>query len=136
MLIGRICLSAIFILSGLGKFVDYPTTAAYMASKGMTLIPVFLYGAGLIELIGGLSILLGFMARWGAALLMVYLIPVTFIFHSFWNVSVPAMATIEMIMFMKNLAIFGGLWFVISCGAGGCSCDACSCKKTAELKRP
>ena len=130
MLIGRICLSAIFILSGIGKFVDYQSTAGYMAAKGMTMVPVFLYAAALIELIGGLSLLLGFKARCGAALLMLYLIPVTVIFHDFWNVSDAAMAKIEMIMFMKNLAIFGGLWFAISCGAGGCSCDAGCCKKS------
>ncbi len=130
MLLGRICLSAIFILSGVGKFLDLQGTSAYMEAKGLPFVSVLLIAAALVELLGGLSLLLGYKARCGASLLMIYLIPVTLIFHDFWNVSDAAMAKIQMIMFMKNLAIFGGLWYAISCGAGSCACDSCGCKKS------
>lgn len=129
MLLGRILLSIIFIVSGIGMFMDYQGTAGYMASKGMTMIPLFLYAAALIQIIGGLSILLGYKARYGAVLLIIFLIPVSVIFHDFWNISDAAMGKMQMILFMHNLAIFGGLLYIISCGAGGWSCDRC-CKKT------
>ncbi len=129
MLLGRICLSAIFILAGVGKFMDYEGTAVYMASKGFTMIPLFLYAAAIVEIVGGLSLLLGVKIRWGAILLLLYLICITVIFHDFWNVAEPMARKMQMINFMKNLAIFGGLLYVVSCGAGGWACDACCRKK-------
>lgn len=129
MLLGRICLSAIFILAGVGKFMDFHGTAEYMASKGLTMIPVFLYAAAILEIVGGLSLLLGLKVRWGATILMLFVVSATVIFHDFWNVTDPILQKLQMIMFMKNLAILGGLLYVVSCGAGGCACDACCCKK-------
>jgi len=133
MLIGRICLSTIFILAGVGKFMDPAGTSAYMAAKGMTMVPFFLYAAALVEICGGLSLLLGFKARWGGLLLLLFLIPVTYIFHDFWN-SDPAGKQEQMIMFLKNLAIFGGLFYVFSTGAGPLAFDAWCCK--GERKSP
>ncbi len=132
LLLGRICLSAIFILSGVGKFMAYDQTASYMAAKGITFIPFFLVAAALVELIGGLSLLFGCKIRWGATLLLLYLIPVTVLFHDFWSQTDPATEKLQMIMFMKNLAIMGGLWYAIVCGGGRLSCDACCHKKAAE----
>ncbi len=133
MLLGRICISAIFIMAGVHKFMDSAGTAAYMASKGMTMVPLFLYGSAIVEILGGLSVLVGYKIRWGAILLLLYLIPTTLIFHDFWNAT--EMKEIQMAMFFKNLAIFGGLLFVISCGAGGCSCDACVCCSKGETPK-
>ena len=65
-LLGRILLSLIFILSGLGKIDDWSGTAGSMAAKGMVAVPFFLTTAILFELGGGLSVLLGFKARLGA----------------------------------------------------------------------
>jgi putative oxidoreductase len=133
-LIGRIGLSAIFILAGIGKFMDYSSTAAYMASKGMPVIPFFLYAAAIVEFLGGLGLLLGFKTRYCAAILALFLIPTTFIFHDFWNVE-GVTRHLQMAMFMKNLAIFGGLFYVIGCGAGRFSVDACCCKKNLECQK-
>lgn len=133
MLLGRICLSAIFILAAIGKLMDYEGTAQYMASKGLTMIPVFLYGAAIVELIGGLMILFGFKARIGAVILLLYLIPTTLIFHDFWNVSDAIMRQIQMIMFLKNLAIFGGLLYIICAGPGKVAfCSRC-CTENPKL---
>lgn len=124
--LGRLFISLIFILAGIGKLLNYDQTAQYMASKGMTMIPLFLIAAAVIELLGGLSLLLGFKTRVGATLLLLFLIPVTIIFHDFWNLQ-GAEQHAMLIEFMKNLAIFGGLFYVLSVGPGRWSLDALCC---------
>jgi len=121
-LLGRILLALIFLVSGLGKIFDWQGTAGYMASKGMPLIPFFLLGAILLELAGGLAVLLGFKARIGAVLLIVFLIPATLIFHNFWTLT-GMERQIQMVMFLKNLAIMGGLLLVVGLGPGPLSLD-------------
>lgn len=128
MFIGRVCISIIFLLSGIGKFMDPESTSQYMAAKGMVMIPFFLYSAAIIEIIGALSLLLGFKARIGALLLILFLIPVTVIMHDFWNVDI-ASRNLQQILFLKNISILGGLLYVASSGAGNFSLDACCCKK-------
>jgi len=123
-IVGRILLSLIFVISGLGKIGGWKQTAGYMASKGMPIVPLFLVGAIVIEIVGGLSVLLGIKARIGAAALFVFLIPTTLIFHNFWAYEGMVHQT-QMIMFMKNLAIMGGLILVIGFGAGSLSIDSC-----------
>lgn len=125
LLIGRICIAVIFLLSGYGKIVGFDGTAHFMAAKGMTMVPFFLTVALIVEIIGGLSVLLGWKARWGAALLFLYLIPVTFIMHDFWNADA-AGKMMQQINFLKNLAIEGGLLYVATIGAGSWSFDGCS----------
>lgn len=129
--IARLCLAGIFIFAGAGKLIFFDQTATYMASKGFTAIPLFLVGAALLELIGGLSLILGYKAKFGAALLLLFLIPTTFIFHDFWNAT-GADQAIQQIMFLKNLAIFGGLLYVFCDGPGSFAVDACCRTKTPE----
>lgn len=124
--VGRICISIIFLLAASDKLLDYSGTASYMASKGFTMIPFFLYGAALVELVGGLSILLGYKSRIGAILLLLYLIPVSYLFHDFWNAEAAARG-IQQAMFFKNLAIFGGLLYVLGSGPGAISFDRFCC---------
>ena len=123
-LCARILLSLIFLLSGFGKIGDWSGTASYMAAKGMVAVPFFLIMAILFELGGGLSVLLGFKARWGAVALIVFLIPATLIFHNFWAFT-GAEQRMQMINFLKNLAIMGGLLLVALRGAGRPGMDAC-----------
>jgi putative oxidoreductase len=108
---GRVLLSIIFLLSGLGKIMDWNGTAQIMASQGLPLIPLLLAGAIVTELAGGLSVLLGWKARWGAWLLFLYLIPTTLIFHDFWAFNGTEMQT-QLVNFLKNLSIMGGLLLV------------------------
>ena len=115
--LGRVLLSAIFLMSGFGKVMDWSGTAGYMASHGMPAIPFLLFMAIVLELGGGLSVLLGFQARWGALALVVFLVPATLIFHAFWAVD-PAEARMQTINFLKNAAILGGLLMVIAHGPG------------------
>lgn len=116
-LLGRILLSVIFILSGIGKIGDWAGTASSMTAHGMRAVPIFLTMAIGLEIGGGLSVLLGFKARWGALALLCFLIPTTVIFHNFW-VFRGAEQHMQMINFLKNLAIMGGLLLLVLRGAG------------------
>jgi putative oxidoreductase len=121
-LLGRLLLCHIFLLSGFSKIMDWSGTAQQMAGKGMPMVPLFLAGAILCEILGGLSLLVGFRARLGALLLFLYLIPVTLVFHNFWAYD-GVEHKMQMINFMKNLAIMGGMALVIGFGAGSISID-------------
>lgn len=121
-LIGRFLLSFIFIFSGFGKVTGFAGTAAYMASKGMPMVPLFLVGAIIVELAGGLMLLVGYRTRLVAAVIFLFLIPTTLIFHNFWAAD-PAQYQAQLINFMKNLSIMGGMLYVLAFGAGGYSLD-------------
>lgn len=133
--IARLCIATIFIFAGAGKLIFFDQTHAYMASKGFTAIPLFLFGAALVELIGGLCLILGYKARFGAALLLLYLIPVSLIFHDFWNVTGEDRA-LQQMLFLKNLAIFGGLLYILCDGPGSLSLDSLWRKKQPEQQAP
>lgn len=136
--IARICLAAVFIGAGIDKFMSFDQTSAYMAAKGFPVVPLFLVGAALIEILGGLILVFGYRTRFGALILLLFLIPTTIIFHSFWNLT-GADQSMQQIMFFKNLAIFGGLLYVLCHGAGLFSIDHLSRKKTvtqAKMTEP
>lgn len=118
---GRILLSAIFVMSGVAKMTDWSGTANHMAAQGMTAIPFFLSMAILIEVGAGLGLLAGCGTRISAAAL--FLVPTTLVFHAFWTFE-GAERQMQMIQFMKNLAIMGGLLGYTAAGAGALSLDA------------
>jgi putative oxidoreductase len=122
-LIGRILISGIFIVSGIAKLVDTSGAAGYMTAVGIPYAPTLAVIAGLAELAGGVAILLGFLSRLGAIGLFLYLIPTTLIFHSFWRFDDPEAKT-QMVNFMKNLCIMGGLAMLYAFGPGRFSIDA------------
>jgi putative oxidoreductase len=127
-LVGRILLSAIFITSGFAKLSDPAGAVGYMNGVGIPNADILVYVAGSAELLGGLSLLVGFLARLGAFGLVLTLIPIQYYFHSFWNME-GAEAKTQMVQFMKNLAIMGGLLTVFAHGPGRYSLDA-------RLRRP
>jgi putative oxidoreductase len=94
-----------------------------MESKGFPVVPLFQIGAIGVELAGGLSILLGFKARWGAVLLFLYLIPVSLVFHDFWAYT-GMERNMQMAHFFKNVAIMGGMLLLTAFGPGGYSVDS------------
>lgn len=122
-LLGRIFLAIIFVLSGVSKFIEWDATAGYMASKGMTMVPFFLVSAAIVEVLMGIFLIIGFKTRFAATVLALFLIPTTLIFHDFWNLQ-GLDKTIQMIFFLKNLAIIGGLTYIIAFGAGCISVDS------------
>ena len=120
---GRVLLALMFILAGFGKFAALQGTAGYIASKGLPLPSVLALGAGVLELVGGIALAVGFKARWAALALAVFTLVASVIFHNYW--ALPAeQQMVQQLMFMKNIAITGGLLLVFSLGAGPASFDA------------
>ena len=122
-LLGRILLALIFIISGYGKITGYAGTAGFMASKGLPMVALLLPLTILVELGGGLLIALGWKARWAAAVVFLFLIPVTLVFHNPAGLDAAA-AQGQMIHLLKNLSIMGGMLGLFAFGPGGFSLDA------------
>ncbi len=120
-LLGRILYSAIFLMSAPGHFTA--ATIAYSAGKGVPMASISVPLSGAIALLGGLGILLGFKARYGAWLIVIFLVPVTFMIHDFWTVSDPMMRQMQQINFMKNLAMLGAALLIAHFGSGPLSVD-------------
>jgi len=122
-LLGRACLSVIFIFSGGCKIFYWSETALKMEAAEMEMVHIFLALAILFEIVGGLSLLLGFKTRFGVLMLVAFLIPTTLIFHNFWDLEDPLQQQQQAIMFMKNLSVLGGLFYVWAYGPGKLSLD-------------
>jgi putative oxidoreductase len=120
--LARLLFSAIFIMASFGHFS--PQMAAFAAQQGVPLASVLVPLSGIMSLAGGLSVLLGYHARIGAALLVLFLVPVTLAMHKFWTVADPMMHQMQMVMFMKNLGLLGGALLIGHFGAGPLSLDA------------
>ncbi|MDX1942818.1 MAG: DoxX family protein [Saprospiraceae bacterium] len=117
-LIGRILLSFIFLYDAYDSIFYFKATKVKMTAYGLTWNQDFLLIAAIFLLIlGGLFVLLGYRARFGAILLLLYWIPVTFIVHSYWNDPEPE-RRLQALLFSKNLAIIGGLLMVWANGTG------------------
>jgi putative oxidoreductase len=118
-LIGRVLLGLLFLVSGINKIADPQGTQQYMTMMGMTWMTTLFYiGAVAVELAGAISLMLGYRAKAGGWLLFLFLIPTTLIFHT--NFADPN----QMIHFLKNVAMMGGLLYVVRYGAGRYSMDA------------
>jgi putative oxidoreductase len=131
--LGRVALGLIFVLSAAGKLTGWQGTVAYAASKG---VPEFLLViAAALELLGSIGLIVGFKARWAAVALLVFLTPATLIFHNFW--AVPASERQgQMVHFLKNLSIAGGLLIVFARGAGAFSIDSIRSRTTSDPLQP
>lgn len=121
-LIGRTLLSLLFLISGL-TFHFSEQAIQYAQSQGVPAAELLVPLSGIIGIVGALSIILGFRAKWGAWLLVIFLIPVTLMMHNFWAVADPMQRQVQMIMFFKNLAMLGGALLVAYWGAGPISFD-------------
>jgi putative oxidoreductase len=122
LLAGRILFSLIFILSSFGHFKA--ETIGFAAAKGLPMASVLVPLSGVIELVGGLSILIGYRARIGAWLIVLFMIPVTLVFHQFWKATDPLAYQLDFVMFLKNLSMTGGALLLTYFGAGAMSIDA------------
>lgn len=122
LLVGRALMALIFIGSGFSKITGFADTAASMAGKGIPMVEVLLPLVILIELGGGLLLALGYKARFAALAIFLFLIPATLIFHDFWAVE-PEQFKMQLIQFQKNLAIMGGMLYVVCAGPGRMSLE-------------
>ena len=121
-LLGRVGLGLIFLLSGFGKITGFEGTAKYIAAGGLPLPAVAAALAIAVEVVGGAALIAGIKARWAALALIAFTAVATFVFHAFWAVP-EAQAYLQQIMFLKNVAIIGGLLFVVAQGPGKLSLD-------------
>jgi putative oxidoreductase len=121
-LAGRILFSVIFIMSGFLHFSQQEI--AYAALSGVPWAGLLVPASGVLALAGGLSILLGYKAKIGAWLVVLFLVPVTLMMHNFWAVKDPMMAQMQMAMFLKNVTMLGGALLISQFGAGALSLDA------------
>jgi putative oxidoreductase len=117
-LLGRVLLAVIFLLSGFGKLTAISGTAAYFGAMGLPVPTATAVIVGLIELLGGLAVLLGFQTRIAAWVLAVFTIATALVAHTGWA------DQNQMIHFLKNVAITGGFLLLASSGAGAYSIDA------------
>jgi putative oxidoreductase len=121
MVVARVSLGLIFLASGVGKLASWSGTVGNAASKG---VPEFLLvGAVALELLGAASLVAGWRTRWGVTALLVFLVPVTAVFHGPWTAQ-GAEVQLQTIQFLKNLSIAGGLLAVAAAGPGALSLDA------------
>jgi putative oxidoreductase len=120
--LGRFFFALIFLLAGANHFNKQ--TIGYAASQGVPLASILVPLSGVLAIAGGLSILLGYRAQLGAWLIVLFLIPVSFMMHKFWTVTDPMMAQLQMILFMKNVSMLGGALLISQFGAGTFSLDA------------
>jgi putative oxidoreductase len=120
--LGRFFFALIFLMAGANHFNKQ--TIGYAASQGVPLAAIAVPLSGVVAIAGGLSILLGYRTKLGAWLIVLFLVPVSFMMHKFWVVTDPMMAQIQMILFMKNVSMLGGALLISQFGAGPLSLDA------------
>jgi len=126
-LAARVCLCLIFLKAGISHLLGFNSTVLMMTSKGLPIAKSLLLFTVVFQLLGGLSLLLGYKVKSGSILLILFLIPATLVFHN------PIADPNEINDFLKNLGLIGGLLMVIYSGAGALSIDSRQESKTKEL---
>jgi putative oxidoreductase len=115
--LGRVLLGLIFVIAGFGKITGFEGTVGYISAYNLPMPQILAMLAIIIELGGGILLIIGWKARWAALALFVFVLVVSPIFHGFWAVP-EDQKQMQMIMFLKNLAIMGGMLFVAAYGPG------------------
>jgi putative oxidoreductase len=121
-LIGRIFFSLIFLLTAFNHFSG--ESIAYAASQNVPFASLLVPASGILAILGGISIVLGYKAKLGAWLIVLFLVPVTLMMHNFWTITDPMMRQMQMAMFMKNISMLGGALLITYFGTGPLSVDA------------
>ena len=116
-LVARILISILFILAGFGKLTAISATAGWFGSIGLPIPTVTTVVVGLVELLGGISVLVGFQTRIAAIVLAVFTLAATAVAHLDFSQAGNAL------MLQKNLGITGGLLLLAVLGAGAYSID-------------
>lgn len=136
--VGRILLSSIFLISSILEMMNWASTEQYLSEKMTRWMGSFQMGSSVPEIVstllpwiswillsaivfkvlGSILLILGWKVRLGSVLLILFLIPTTLIIHDFWSMGAQENAALEMIMFMKNVSILGGLLVVLAFGKG------------------
>jgi putative oxidoreductase len=123
LLVGRIMLVVIFLASGASKFADIAGTAGYIASKGLPYSTALAVLSGIVEVGGGLLIIVGWQTRLVSIALMLFTLVAAYYFHDFWRMAPGAEQIDTMVHAMKNLSIAGAFLMLAGSGAGRYSVD-------------
>ena len=107
LLLGRIVFSYFFIYSGFNHLTKLSMYAQYAGASGVPAPTLLTAISGLMLVVGGLSILLGVQARWGAILIALFLVPAAVTVHKFWGIADPMMAANQAAHFWKNISLAG-----------------------------
>ena len=122
-LAARVLLALLFVPAGFSKIAGFAGTAGYIASVGLPLPEVGAVIAIVVELGFGLALIAGFQTRIVALVMAVFTVATALFFHKYWAVA-PEAVMVNQIMFMKNIAIAGGLLALVAFGPGALSVDA------------
>src|SRR5262245_50956390 len=106
-LVGRVLAGGYYLMGAFEHFTGTRQLAHAAAMHGVPAPTVAVLGAGVLLLIGGLSLLLGLYPRLGVAALVLFLVPVTLVMHTFWADRDPMMRLYDLVNFTKNLALLG-----------------------------
>lgn len=132
---GRVLIALIFLGSAANKLTNMKSTIQLMAAEGIPAPGLAIWGAIAFLLVGGLLVAIGWHTRIGASLLMIFLMLATFFFHDFWTIEDAAARGEDLIAFLKNVAIFGGLLHLYANGPGLGSVDAWFSRRRADGQR-
>src|SRR5438132_14045423 len=113
MIVARILVAMVFILNGFGVS-NQPIPATKMMERGVppAIVPLFMIAGSVLEIVAGFGLALGLFPRWCALALFAFLLPATFVSHSFWLAAGTPQFQGQLINFSKNVAIWGGLIFI------------------------
>jgi putative oxidoreductase len=129
--LGRLMLCTIFFMSAVGnKIPNFAGVAEYMQSAGVPAPPLLLVLAIAFLLVGSVCVILGFKARLGAGLLLVFLTLATYYFHAFWNFEGQEQQ-LQLIQFMKNLSMAGAMLLIMANGPGPVAFDTRAAAKSS-----
>jgi putative oxidoreductase len=120
--VGRVLFALIFVASVVGHFSGAQIAEA--SAHGVPFATIVVPLAGLIALVGGVCVMLGYRARFGALLLLIFLVPVTLVMHKFWGLPDPQAAMMQKIHFMKNTSLIGACLLIMHFGSGPYSLDS------------
>ena len=112
-LAGRVLYGGFFLLAGIDHFRRVDMMTPYAGAKGIPAPRLSVLGAGVLIILGGLSVLLGVRPSWGVLLLTVFLVPTSVRMHNYWAVTDPAVRQQDLTNFKKNIALLGAAWMFL-----------------------
>lgn len=122
-LIARAMLALMFLIAGVGKLMAVTSIAGAVQRYGIPQPQLVGYAIGIFELVAGLMVLAGFMTRWAAFALLIWVGTTIFVAHNFWTME-GAQYAAQRFQALKNIAVMGGLLLLAFAGPGSLSVDA------------
>jgi len=112
-LAGRVLYGGFFLLAGIDHFRHVDMMTPYAGAKGIPAPRLGVLGAGVVLVLGGVSVLLGVRPTWGVLLLSIFLLPTSFLIHNYWAATDPSVRQMDTTNFKKNIALLGATWMLL-----------------------